>query len=331
VTPAVSLDRVDVDYGSQRVVFSLDLEVARGEWVALIGPNGAGKTSLLRAVIGSVPFGGRVSLDGDDVDVLDRRQRARRVALVPQQIEFPRGMKVVDYVLLGRTPYIGHLSTESAHDVETVAEVMDALDLLALADRSVERLSGGEAQRVILARALAQQAPVLLLDEPTSALDIGRRQEVLELVDTLRLDRGLSVLSAMHDLTLAGQFADRLVLMSEGTIIAQGTAREVLTVDLIATHYGAEVDVNDDGYGGIAVMPVRSGGRGSAEPSPAVEPRSASDEEVESSPDNEGDRASGEPDRQVLEPGEERALAGQQRLHGPDGEQSDPHEDAGSQ
>lgn len=257
MTPTISLDEVTVTYGSVRVVESIDLTVGRGEWVALIGPNGAGKTSLLRAVTGSVPYEGEVRLLGEDVADIDRRARARRVALVPQHIEYPRGMKVVDYVLLGRTPHIGHLSTESPQDIATVAEVMGSLDLLSLADRPVERLSGGEAQRVVLARALAQQAPALLLDEPTSALDIGRRQEVLELVDALRIERGLSVLAAMHDLTLAGQFADRLVLIADGAIVAQGSAEEVLTAEAIASHYGAEVRVISDGRGGVVVIPVR--------------------------------------------------------------------------
>jgi iron complex transport system ATP-binding protein len=260
MTAAIECHSVGVTLGGTNVLRDVDLSVGRGEWVGLIGPNGAGKTSLLRAIAGSIHAAGTITLLGDDAAGLQRREVARRLALVPQAPELPPGMKVIDYVLLGRTPYLSYLGTEGRDDLDVVAEALEALDLLGFADRNVVTLSGGEAQRAVLARALAQQAPILLLDEPTAALDVGRQQDALELVEHLRRERGLSVLSALHDLTLAGQFPDRLKLLDCGSIATSGTAREVLRPDIIREHFGAEVRVVEEGDG-VLVVPVRKRGR----------------------------------------------------------------------
>jgi cobalamin transport system ATP-binding protein len=188
---------------------------------------------------------------------LGRRRLARLVAYLPQRPEVPGAMTVADYVLLGRTPFVAYLGTEGRHDLDVAAEVLDRLALSSLSDRSLGSLSGGELQRTLLGRALAQEAPVLLLDEPTTALDVGHQQQVLELLDELRAERQLTVLSAMHDLTLAGQFADRLLLLCEGAVVAEGRPEQVLTRDLIARHYGADVRVVHDDWG-LAVAPARS-------------------------------------------------------------------------
>jgi iron complex transport system ATP-binding protein len=253
----IELSSVSVVLGGQRVVDELSASVADGEWVAVIGPNGAGKTTLLRAIAGLVPFTGTITLDGRPVTSLDRRELARSVALVPQIPALPVELTVSDYVLLGRTPYVSYLGKESRHDVEAAERALLRMDLAHLAARRLGTLSGGEWQRAVLARALAQEAPVLLLDEPTSALDVGRIQKALALVDGLRTDEGLTVLSAMHDLTLAGQFADRLLLLSRGCLVASGPAREVLTEALVAEHYEAAVRILDEEGVGIAVVPRR--------------------------------------------------------------------------
>jgi iron complex transport system ATP-binding protein len=159
-------------------------------------------------------------------------------------------------VLLGRTPYLTYFGSERRADHDAVDAALQQLDLLALQHRRLDTLSGGERQRATLARALAQDAPILLLDEPTAALDVGRQQQVLELVDELRAQRGLTVLSTMHDLTLAGQYADRLLLLDGGRLVAAGTARDVLTRPLISQHYGAEVALVDTETG-FVVVPVR--------------------------------------------------------------------------
>jgi iron complex transport system ATP-binding protein len=246
----VALERVPVLHG-------VDLLVDPGEWVTVIGPNGAGKSTLLRAVGGVLPFTGAISLFGTELGRLRRRERARLVATVAQTPVVPPGMAVFDYVLLGRTPYIPPLGVESAVDMAAAAEVLEGLDLAGLADRQLATLSGGERQRVFLARALAQGAPLLLLDEPTSALDIGHQQEVLELVDGLRRAHGLTVLATMHDLSVAGEYADRLVLLAGGRGVADGPATEVLTEELLATHYRARVRVISGDHGPL-VVPIRT-------------------------------------------------------------------------
>jgi iron complex transport system ATP-binding protein len=254
---ALALDRVSVTLGGARVVNQLSAHVEDGEWVALIGPNGAGKTTALRAVAGLVDFDGAVRILGDDAGVLARKEVARRVALVPQVPLIPGDITVREYVLLGRTPHLGYFGSERHVDQVAADAALEQLDLTGFALRRLDTLSGGERQRATLARALAQDAPVLLLDEPTAALDVGRQQQVLELVDTLRTSRGLTVLSTMHDLTLAGQYADRLLLLDGGRLVASGVAEDVLTRALITEHYGAEVEVVDAPGSGFIVVPVR--------------------------------------------------------------------------
>ena len=259
---AVDVVDLRVSLGEVEILHGIDLSVASGEWVTVIGPNGAGKSTLLRAVGGLLPFTGTVSLFGTPSTRLRRRERARLVATVAQQPAVPPGMAVFDYALLGRTPYIRPLGRESAADLAAVATVLSGLDLERFAARELDTLSGGERQRVFLARALAQGATLLLLDEPTTALDIGHQQEVLELVDALRRERGLTVLTTMHDLSVAGEYADRLVLLADGRVAAAGAPRDVLTEELLATHYRARVRVVDGGHGPV-VVPVRADSSGS--------------------------------------------------------------------
>lgn len=255
-TAAVEASGLAVDLGGTPVLHGVDLEVRPGEWVTIIGPNGAGKSTLLRAIGGLLPHTGSVSLFGTPAARLGRRERARLAAAVAQSPVVPPGMSVLDYVLLGRTPYIPVLGRESAGDLAVARQTLASLDLTGFAGRRLETLSGGERQRVFLARAMAQGAPLLLLDEPTAALDIGHQQDVLELVDRLRRERGLSVLATMHDLSAAGEYAERLVLMAGGRVVAAGPPPEVLTEDLLARHYRARVRVVT-GDRGPLVIPVR--------------------------------------------------------------------------
>jgi iron complex transport system ATP-binding protein len=254
---ALALDRVSVNLGGAAILTELTAEVERGEWVTLIGPNGAGKSTALRAVAGLVAYEGRIDVLGDDAARLRRRELARRIALVPQIPVMPAHASVEEYVMLGRTPHLAYLASEGREDERAVERALARLDLLPFARRRLGSLSGGERQRATLARALAQEASVLLLDEPTSALDVGRQQQALEIVDELRAEGELTVLSAMHDLTLAGQYADRLLLMDGGRIVARGDAAEVLTRALIGAHYGAEVRIVGEPDSGLVVVPVR--------------------------------------------------------------------------
>jgi iron complex transport system ATP-binding protein len=247
-----------VSLGGALVVDGVSTSVGQGEWLAVIGPNGAGKTTLLRAVASLVSYSGSIELLGDDARALSRGERARRVAFVTQSPTMPPEMTVREYVLLGRSPYIGYLASERRSDHDAAASALARLDMAPFAGRRLSSLSGGERQRAVLARALAQDAPLLLLDEPTTALDVGRQQQVLEIVDELRSTESLTVLSAMHDLTLAGQYADRLVLLDRGKLVADGSAAEVLTRALIARHYRAEVRIVGD-VDSLVVVPVRGG------------------------------------------------------------------------
>jgi len=253
------LSQLSVAYNGATVLSAVDVEVPAGSWVALIGPNGAGKTTLLRAVAGLVAYSGTIEIGRRPADGMSRRQLSQLVAFLPQRPIMPEGVTVADYVSIGRTPYIPYWGTESAEDRAVVGEVLGRLDLEDLAHRQIESLSGGESQRAVLARALAQRSEILLLDEPTSALDVGHQQQVMELIDDLRIEQDLTVLTALHDLTLAGQFAERLVLLDQGSVVSEGPAREVLTEERIQRHYAATVRVVDEPGAGLTVIPVRPG------------------------------------------------------------------------
>jgi iron complex transport system ATP-binding protein len=254
----IALERVGVELGGRAVVDDVTLRVPPGRWTTLIGPNGAGKTTLLRAVAGVVAHTGSIAVAGRDPRATSAPERARVLAIVWQSPLLPLDMTVREYVLLGRTAHLGMLGRAGAGDQRAAAEAIGRLDLDRLAPRRLGALSGGERQRAALARALAQQAPVLVLDEPTTALDVGRQQEVLELVDELRSERQLTVLGAMHDLTLAGQYADRVALLDGGRLVACGPPGEVLSQELIARHYRARIDVVEVD-GAPVVLPVRPG------------------------------------------------------------------------
>ena len=247
---------VTVHLSGQPILRDVTVAVRRGEWLSVVGPNGAGKSTLLRHLAGLVPGGGETRLAGRAATSLTHRQRAQLVALVPQSPIVPEGIRVLDYVLLGRTPHIRPLGSEGRLDREQTHDALERLDLLPFAGRVVRTLSGGERQRVLIARALAQQAPIVLLDEPTTALDIGHQQQVLELVDSLRREQELTVVTTMHDLTLAGQYADRVALMDAGQVIVDGSATQVLTEDNLRRYYGARVRIVHD-VSGPAVLPLR--------------------------------------------------------------------------
>jgi iron complex transport system ATP-binding protein len=234
----ISLTGVRVSYGGQVALQEITERVPSAQWLGIIGPNGAGKTTLLKAAARLIRHEGTVTIDGEPTAGMSRRQLARLVAYVPQRPLLPADMTVGDYVLLGRTPHIGYLRGETEADKRACAAVLARLALAAMAGRPLATLSGGELQRAVLARALAQEAPVLLLDEPTSALDLGRRVEALELVDEIRAERSITVVSAVHDLTLAGQFADRLLLLAGGRAAAVGSPASVLRSDVLQRHFG---------------------------------------------------------------------------------------------
>ena len=255
---AIGFCDLTVAYNGTDAVVGFNDLLHSGEWLCLIGPNGAGKSSVLRAAAGLVPYTGSVAINQTEIPAASARWRAQHIAYVPQSPVIPTDMSVYEYVVLGRNPYINYFSSETSHDRDVIDRVLNRLDLVQFSARKLGTLSGGEVQRLVIARALAQEAPVLLLDEPTSALDIGHQQQALELVDSLRREQGLTIISAMHDLTLAGLYADRLVLMHEGHRVAEGTAKQVLRSETLAEFYGVSARVHHEPDGTVVVIPQRS-------------------------------------------------------------------------
>jgi iron complex transport system ATP-binding protein len=237
------IENLSVSYNSREILHGISLSVQSGEILALIGPNGAGKSTLIRAASGVVPFSGQVRTNGDTFHALTPIQRAKYIAVVPQAILLPPAFTVWETVLMGRTPHLGFLGQTSRADEELARRSLERVHADSLAERRVGELSGGESQRVLLARALCQSTPILLLDEPTAHLDLQYQVSLLELVRKLVREDNLAVLVALHDLNLAARYADRVALMVAGKITALGSPREVLTPELISHAYCLPVDV----------------------------------------------------------------------------------------
>ncbi len=251
---------VAVELGGSTLLDGVSLEVGAGEIVGLVGPNGAGKSTLLRAATGLVPLrAGRIHIGGETLEALSRRELARRVAVVQQLPEAPATLRVRQLALLGRHPHLGLLARESSRDLAIAEDALRLAGCLELAGRELGTLSGGERRRAFIARALAQQAPLLLLDEPTANLDAGAQHEVLELVAALARG-GTGVLLVVHDLTLAIAYCDRLVLLDRGRAVAVGAPAEVITPEIVNRLYGDAVAVAAHPLTGAPiVLPARMG------------------------------------------------------------------------
>ncbi len=241
---SLKISQVDFSYFDGLVLHKVDLAVKGGEMVGLLGPNGSGKTTLLKLASGILkPAKGEIRLNGDNLNALSRRSIARQVAVVPQQFHIPFAFTTGEVVMLGRTPFFRALAEEGEVDRQLVDSVLEQVGIGELAERRFDELSGGERQKVILAMALAQQPQLLLLDEPTVHLDIAHQMEILELVRALNTELGLTVVAAMHDLNLAALYFDRLVLLKEGRVCADGTPVKVLTEARISEVFSASVRV----------------------------------------------------------------------------------------
>jgi len=229
-------------YGARRVLHHVAFDARKGEMLGIIGPNGSGKTTLLRVVSGVLkPSRGRVMIDGHDVSALDRRTLARRVAVVSQDVVVDFSFDVREVVLMGRNPHLGRLGWESRHDQEVAQRAMELADVAHLADRPITEISGGERQRVFIALALAQEPSLLLLDEPTSHLDIDHQVGILDLIRDLNRRQGVTVLLVSHDLNLASEYCERLILLDQGRIHLAGKPADVLTEGTIRDVYRAKV------------------------------------------------------------------------------------------
>ena len=256
------IEGVEFGYDGRRVLDGLSLEVAGGELVGIVGPNGAGKTTLFRLVAGlRSPSAGRVLVCGRDVSSLSRADAARLVSVVPQNPTLPAAFTVGELVLMARNPHLKLLQWEGRRDLEAAARAMEATETIHLAGRPLGALSGGERQRALIAMALAQQAGVMLLDEPTSNLDLAHQSRVMDLLADLVARRGVAALVAMHDLSLAAHYCDRIVMLAGGRSHAEGPPREALTRENVAAVYGVEVVVMPHPETGAPIAIPASGPR----------------------------------------------------------------------
>ncbi|MCL5429259.1 MAG: heme ABC transporter ATP-binding protein [Chloroflexi bacterium] len=241
----LSAKSLHLAYGGKVVLRSEDLKLDRGELLGLIGPNGSGKTSLIRSFSGVLkPISGSIHLDNKNLVEFSEQERARQIAVVPQSAQLPPAFTVFECVALGRTPHLNWLGRLGPRDLEQIQKAMQSSEVSHLSDRRMGELSGGEQQRVLLARALAQDCPILLLDEPTAHLDLHHQVSLLSLVSRMAHKQNLAVLVAMHDLNLAALYADRLVLLVDGRIRASGTPAEVLTTETLQSAYQIPLHVH---------------------------------------------------------------------------------------
>jgi iron complex transport system ATP-binding protein len=255
----LAAEHVRLAYDERVVVDDLDLELTEGSFTAIVGPNGCGKSTLLRA-LGRLmrPTAGQVLLDGRAIARTPTREVAKVLGLLPQVPIAPEGLTVADLVARGRHPHQSWLRQWSRDDEAVVAEALAWTDMRELADRPVDALSGGQRQRAWISMALAQGTDLLLLDEPTTYLDLSHQIDVLELVGRLHAERGRTVVVVLHDLNLAARYAQRLVAMKDGALVATGTPDEVLTEDLLAAVFDLEARIVPDPVAGTPmVVPVR--------------------------------------------------------------------------
>lgn len=241
---SLRVNGVTLGYGNRIVLRDIDLEVKPGEMVGIIGPNGCGKSTLIRGITGLItPRSGQIFINGQNIAKMSRGNLARVIAVVPQNPLLPGLFTAFEVVLMGRTPHLSRFGYEGERDLAITRRAMEATQTIAFAERRVGELSGGEKQRLTIARALAQEPEVILLDEPTAHLDISHQVETLDLFRELCLERGLVAVAATHDLNLAAQYCDRLVMISQERIYCQGTPRQVINPQNIKQVYGTEVYV----------------------------------------------------------------------------------------
>ncbi len=259
----LDIQGVSFGYNSQDVISGIEFKVSPGEVVGIVGPNGSGKTTLLKCINRVVtPRKGTVFIEGKDTGEMDRNDIARQIGVVPQNggITFP--FTVLDVVLMGRMPSLKRFEKESERDIEIVREAMEMTSVTYLADREIDEISGGEKQRVIIARALAQQPKILLLDEPTLHLDVNHQIELMDLITRLAAEKDLSVIMVSHDLDLAARYCDSLIMLNDGKIQAAGEIKDVLTPENLKEVFKIEGHVTyDEDMGSFHVRVIGVSGR----------------------------------------------------------------------
>lgn len=241
----LSLKNVTLGYGETIVLSGIDIEILSGEVIGIVGPNGCGKSTLIKGITRVIPLkGGDILLNEKSIKGISQNDIARTVAVVPQSAVLPEAFTAFEIVLMGRTPHMKFLEYEGQKDVDIAVKAMKMTDTIHLAQRRAGELSGGEKQRLTIARALAQKPGIILLDEPTSHLDINYQIETLELISELCKKEGWAVLAALHDLNLAAQYCDRIIMLNEGRIFNEGSPCEVVTAVNVKRVYGADVCIS---------------------------------------------------------------------------------------
>jgi iron complex transport system ATP-binding protein len=248
----IDLRSVSFRYRQGWVLQDLSFRIERGEFIGVIGPNGSGKSTLLKTLCRLLsPQKGEVLLDLTPLKEMSQREIARKIAVVPQEAYSLFPFRVIEMVLMGRSPYLGHLMFEGTKDLEIAKRAMDWTETLSIGGRFIDELSGGERKRVFIARALAQEPEVILLDEPTANLDIHHQVDFLNLILSLNREKGLTIVMASHDLNIASEYCDRLILLREGRVYKMGPSREVITRKNIEEVYGCEVWVDENPISGM--------------------------------------------------------------------------------
>lgn len=257
IAPVLEVPDLSVALGGRDVIAALSCTLDAGTVVGLVGPNGSGKSTFLKAIMRLLPYRGCVRYSGQALDGMAVTLRARSIAYLPQDGEINWPIAVEDVVMLGREPYRSGLAPPSQEDIEAVEAALRAMDLMDVRKRSARTLSGGERSRVLMARALAQQTPLLLADEPTTGLDPAHQ---IGLMETFRgmARQGKTVLASLHDLALAAQWCDRLLLLHDGRIVSEGPARDVLTPAALRQVYGVEAYFGDSPSGRVVVPIART-------------------------------------------------------------------------
>jgi iron complex transport system ATP-binding protein len=248
----IDLRSVSFRYRQDWVLQEISFQILKGEFVGVIGPNGSGKSTLLKTLCRLLsPQRGEVLLDLTPLKEMSQREIARKIAVVPQEAYSLFPFRVIEMVLMGRSPYLGHLMFEGARDLEIAKKAMEWTEILPISERSIDELSGGERKRVFIARALVQEPEVILLDEPTANLDIHHQVDFLDLILNLNREKGLTIVMASHDLNIASEYCDRLVLLRAGRIYKIGPPREVITRENIEKVYGCKVWVDENPISGM--------------------------------------------------------------------------------
>lgn len=248
----MDLQSVSFRYREDWVIRNLSFRVERGEFIGIVGPNGSGKSTLLKLLYRLIsPQRGKILIDGIDLGAISRSEIARKMAVVAQETQLLFPFRVIEVVLMGRSPYLGHLMFESQKDLDIAKKVMAWTEVLPFADRLIDELSGGERKRVLIARALAQEPEILLLDEPTASLDIHHQIDFLNLIHSLNRERRLTIVMASHDMNLASEFCDRILLLQGGGIHSVGSPQEVITKESIQEVYGCKVWVDENPVSGM--------------------------------------------------------------------------------